>query len=194
MLVRKHCLILASKGIWQSSRLLFWIVLVSLPCISMAQDQTPRINKAGTAYDCTQVSLDAIGDELLTTDERIGLLDKSLTRSIDNYSACIDNVQQQISSKSSSLGLGDGVEGAKENAPEELVSATEQILNTNTSKPEENVFENIQTKTAHPPRRIIPPTDNDQIICKILFEEIAKTTDANMLKGLKKQYENYKCG
>jgi hypothetical protein len=162
--------------------------------LSTSSTADSRINKAGSSYDCTQVSLGAVDDELLTADERIGLLDKSLARSIDSYSACIDNVQQQISNKSSSSGLGDGIQGTKENAPEQLAATTEQPLNTHNSKPIERMFENTHIQTTSPLRSIIPPADNDQVICNILFEEIAKTTDVEMLKGLKKQYTNYKCG
>jgi len=190
----KYIATLTSIRICRSAQILFWIVLVALSRLSVAQEQAPVINKAGSAYDCTQVSLEAVDDELLTADERIRLLDKSLTRSIDNYSACIDNVQQQISNKSSNLGLGDGIQGTKKNTPEQLAATTEQTLNTHNSRPIERIFENTHIQTTPPLRSIVPPADNDQVICNILFEEIAKTTDVEMLKGLKKQYTNYKCG
>lgn len=184
--------ILDSKIILQGSKLLFWLVLASLSRYSMAQEQLPVINKVGSAYDCTQVSLGAISEELLTADERIKLLDRSLTKSIDNYSTCIDNVQQQISNKSS--GLGDSEQGTKGNAIELLAATTQQTVNTNKSKPQEMIFENTQTQTTRAIRSIFPPKDNDKVICQILFEEIAKTTEMSMLEGLKKQYANYKCG
>jgi hypothetical protein len=161
-----------------------------------------------SAYECTQVALDDVDSGLLTKQERIALLDNSLSESIDSYSSCVSSVTQNMSGG----GSGQGSE-ALDNGQGQLQSTNSQQLGDelemeggqpgNTSKEQDTLPEEMPETSPVPikgtgstsaPRGIIPPKDNDKIICKLLFQEINKTQDPDMIKGLTQQYSNYKCG
>jgi hypothetical protein len=156
-------------------------------------------NALPSPYDCTQVVLDDVDKALLTKKERIALLDDSLSTSIDNYSSCVNSVSQASGNAGSGGGSGvnadgdegaDGVDGSAENNTNSALDA-----NGSENKDAEQLSTQVTGKpSAKSLRGIIPPKDNDKIICKLLFQEILITQDADMLKGLKQQYDNYQCG
>lgn len=150
------------------------------------------------AYECTQVSLEQIDPALLTKEERVALLDGSLKDSIDNYSTCVSAVQQNMSGGGSGSGGSEGGTGTqgKDTASSDSTTPSDEGLTTK-APPNEQGFSQPSTpnKTITQAQRgVIPPQDNDKIICKLLFKEINSIDDPDMLKGLKEQYTNYKCG
>jgi len=153
------------------------------------------------AYECTQVSLEDIDPALLTKEERIALLDGSLKDSIDNYSTCVSTVQQKMSAGGGGGAGGDGGAGSGESAEGQGEGAnnegpTGEGVETETLPVEQqNQPPQSSGKQITPAQRgVIPPKDNDKIICKLLFKEINTIDDPDMLRGLKEQYSNYKCG
>lgn len=165
-------------------------------------------DNATSAYECTQVALDDIDSALLTKQERIALLDDSLTESIDSYSSCVSSAAQSMSGGGSGQGSSAGESGQGgaqsangqqnsddlENADDSQSSEQEDLTDLSQEMPESTQVPIKGNGTTSAPRGIIPPKDNDKIICKLLFQEITKTQDPDMLKGLKQQYTNYKCG
>jgi hypothetical protein len=158
-----------------------------------------------SAYECTQVSLEDVDSALLTKQERIALLDDSLTDSIDSYSSCVSSAAQNMSGGGSGQGAGGGQSGSEEANAQQNLDDLENIEGTQSSQQKDpidlpqEIPETAQIPTkgigSNPATRgIIPPKNNDKIICKLLFQEITKTQDPDMLKGLKQQYSNYKCG
>lgn len=179
--------------------------------------QTPA--SVSSAYECTQVALEPIDPSLLTKEERIALLDDALSTSIDSFSSCVSSAAQTMSGGGSGQGgSGQGGGGGQGGDQGEAGNANNGQNSGNTmvgNLPAENAtsqnlsFENegmaipsispipdtSMGKGSTPaPRGIIAPKDNDKIICKLLFQEISKTTDPDMLAGLTQQYKNYQCG
>jgi hypothetical protein len=104
-------------------------------------------------------------------------------------SEALDNGQGQLQSTNSQQ-LGDELEmegGQPGNTSKEQDTLPEEM-------PETSPVPIKGTGSTSAPRGIIPPKDNDKIICKLLFQEINKTQDPDMIKGLTQQYSNYKCG
>ena len=159
-------------------------------------------NAMSSAYECTQVGLDQIDPALLTKEERIALLDNNLNKSIDNFSTCVSSAQASMAGGGNGQGLGgdEGFvtgEGAQSDSNEPMPQS-EDVGDESTDVNQE-INSQIPTKggesgSTPTTRGIIPPKDNDKIICKLLFQEIKKTTDTAMIEGLKEQYSNYKCG
>jgi hypothetical protein len=163
-----------------------------------------------SAYECTQVAINDIDETLLTKEERIALLDESLTTSIDSYSRCVSLAAQTMSGgglgqqSAAGSGAGDNLEngnsgqaGANTTTETTIDSDVEQTQNEDNIPPSNNnqvSGDTTGTGVTPSPRGIIAPADNDKIICKLLYQEITNTQDADMLKGLKQQYRNYKCG
>lgn len=154
------------------------------------------------AYDCTQVGIDEIDPVLLTKEERIALLDKNLDRSMDSFSHCISVAQSQMTGAGSGGGKGDiGVNGSEQSDKEASTGAASHHSDEKLAEREittENQQEMTKVSdvkgTTPTVRGVIPPKNNDKVICKLLYQEIVKTTDPAMLGGLKQQYANYKCG
>lgn len=182
------------------------LCLFTSPVISAAWQQS-----TGSAYECTQVSLDEIDPALLTKEERIALLDNSLSDSIDQFSSCVSSVQQQSASgqgQGSGAGQGQGQSAGEAGLEGQQASEGEQSGEgqsaqempemsgqpADQSLPQAGQTPNTSNSSTPSQRGVIPPKDNDKIICKLLYDEITKTTNADMLKGLKEQYTNYKCG
>jgi hypothetical protein len=92
-----------------------------------------------------------------------------------------DGTTGQVSENSAGEGSTSGLEGNEQTGAEALTQKGQ-------------VSEITGSPSSKTPRGIIAPKDNDKIICKLLFQEITKTQDADMLKGLKEQYQNYQCG
>lgn len=160
-----------------------------------------------SAYECTQVALDDIDPALLTKEERIALLDKSLHDSINSYSTCVASAQQAASGGGNGKGkgkaggaAGGGQQGqqasntADPNNSQQQSTTTDQQVNDNSVQSSSQQSQQGPRGSSPTNRGVIPPKDNDKVICKLLFQEIQKTTDAGMLEGLKQQYANYKCG
>ncbi|MFT6267529.1 MAG: hypothetical protein ACJAVV_000327 [Alphaproteobacteria bacterium] len=185
------------------------IAVFAFTSATFAMWQEPQ-TAATSAYECTQVALNDVDEALLTKEERIALLDESLTASIDSYSTCVSSAAQSMSGGGSGKGGGagsdeeNGVSGAQEgvNSSEESTQPNESgdfdqsqnqddVIPPNSNQAPDNISGKSSTSA---PRGIIPPANNDKIICKLLYQEITKTQDADMLKGLKQQYRNYKCG
>ena len=187
----------------------FAIAILAFTSATLALLQVPQTAGKST-YECTQVALNDIDETLLTKEERIALFDESLTTSIDSYSTCVGSAVQTMSeggttgqgAAGSSAGgnLGNGDDGqASVNTPTQTTinADVEQTQNVDTITPSNSnqVYGDATGKgTTSSPRGIIAPTNNDKIICKLLYQEITNTQDADMLKGLKQQYSNYKCG
>lgn len=161
-----------------------------------------------SAYECTQVALEDIDSGLLTRQERIALLDNSLSESIDSYSTCVSSAAQNMSGGGSGQGSEalDNGQGGAQSANSQQISdelemeggqqseASQEQSNLPEEMPETAQVPIKGTGSTSAPRGIIPPKDNDKIICKLLFQEIKKTQDPDMIKGLTQQYSNYKCG
>jgi len=164
-----------------------------------------------SAYECTQVSLEDPDSALLTKKERIALLDNSLSESIDSYSSCVSIAAQDMSGGGSGQGSGGGGNSANGDKGNQNASGEDDSANLENADDGQNSKQQGQADTPEEvplstqpssrgnsstpaTRGIIPPKDNDKIICKLLFQEITKTQDPDMLKGLKQQYSNYKCG
>jgi len=154
--------------------------------------------KISSAYECTQVSLENTDADLLTKEERLALLDQSLSDSINSYTSCIDTVQDAMSGGGSGGGQGGGAgsggmsaggqsEGqAQVNESSEAQSSQQSQAGTEPAAPA-----NTQQNPAE--RGVIAPKDNDSIICKLLFDEIQKSSGVSRT-GLEKQYKDYMCG
>lgn len=154
-----------------------------------------------SAYECTQVSLEDVDSTLLTKQERIALLDDSLTDSIDSYSSCVSSAAQNMSGGGSGQDGGGGQSGSQDadgqqdlDDLENIESQQQNPIDLTQEIPEAAQIPTKGNGSTPSTRGIIPPTNNDKIICKLLFQEITKTQDPDMLKGLKQQYSNYKCG
>ena len=162
-------------------------MFICVPFRGLYAQQTANINPSN-AYNCTNVAIEDLDPNLLTKEERIALLDQSLSDSIDSYSVCVNHVAENMSgggSGDASGGVGQGNSNSK-GAPEQgspQTEATEQAQIKQSSAPNNTPVN----------RGVIPPKDNDKTICKLLYQEIVKATDSNMLKGLQKQYSDYKC-
>jgi hypothetical protein len=181
------------------------ILALTFACEAYSQSGAKSPPSVESAYECTQVSLDDIDESMLTKQERIALLDKSLSASIDSYSTCVSSVVQNMSG--GGTGGGGGLDGSgtgnianqdvgQTGAMSQNDSATSsgQDQNGVISPTGKQLPENISgTPTSAATRGIIPPKDNDKIICKLLFQEISKTQDPDMLESLKAQYSNYQC-
>jgi hypothetical protein len=210
----KHLQVLTSF----SCATLFALLTLSLPSAAFLQDST---GGASSAYECTQVALDGVDEALLTRQERIALLDESLSASIDNYSTCVGTVAQTMSGGGAGGGSGDsgdsgdGGDAGNSGSSGTSASGSEQGASSSNSNADESAIQGqglsgtgIEQTTPPQPganssqgmgstsaaRGIIPPKNNDKIICKLLYQEITKTKDPDMLEGLRQQYSNYKCG
>lgn len=165
-----------------------------------AQASATQASQPTNAYECTQVAIEDIDPNLLTKEERIALLDGSLQDSIDQYSTCVSTVQQNMSGGGAAG--GGGGEGSQGDDEGKMASEGDSDSPQAQEMDEENTAANSEVTEPMPPaksispaqRGVIPPKDNDKIICKLLFNEIKSINDPDMLKGLKEQYETYKCG
>lgn len=154
--------------------------------------------KISSAYECTQVSLENTDSDLLTREERLALLDQSLSDSINSYTSCIDTVQDAMSGGGTGGGQGGGAgsggvsaggqsEGQSQaNQSSEAESSQQSQAGTEPAAPA-----NSQQNPAE--QGVIAPKDNDSIICKLLFDEIQKSSGVSRA-GLEKQYKEYMCG
>lgn len=195
---------------WVLSVSLFALFTFSLSSSAFLQDSSGSIS---SAYECTQVALDGVDEALLTKQERIALLDESLSASIDSYSTCVSTVAQTMSGGGAGGGSGEGDSGAGTSGANK--SAGEQVGDSTNSDNQQSAAQtqgisDISSEQAvqvpqganssqgvgstSAARGIIPPKNNDKIICKLLYQEITKTQDPDMLNGLRQQYSNYKCG
>ncbi|WP_395339706.1 hypothetical protein PN836_015145 [Ningiella sp. W23] len=185
------------------------LLLVQQP-IQQAYAQSPSVSTNGTAYECTQVSLDEIDEALLTREERLALLDQSLSDSIDSYSTCVSAVQSDMAgggSGSGSKGAG-GDAGSASNAGTSGTESGSSTSNESLTNPESESQDATQSSrsqsgsvavstnsssTSRVQRGVVAPKDNDSIICKLLYDEISNA-QGEQKAGLEKQYKEYQCG
>jgi len=152
--------------------------------------QTPSSTE--NAYDCSNVALDDIDPNSLTREERIALLEGRLRESIDSYSTCITQVTDNMNGGGSGAYAGaQGDSGSSEASETSSQTGDSEAAKSDSQSNSEHA---ISVNTTPVNRGVIPPKDNDKIICKLLFQEIKSTQDTAMLKGLKEQYSNYACG
>lgn len=187
------------------------VLVCSILCLTSSLSfawQQEAQQSVTSAYECTQVALEDIDSGLLTKQERIALLDNSLSESIDSYSSCVSSAAQNMSGGGSGQGseaLDNGQGGSQNANNQQMDDALEMEGGQQSEAPQEqsNIPEEMPETSQVPikgtgstsvPRGIIPPKDNDKIICKLLFQEIQKTQNPDMIKGLTQQYSNYKCG
>lgn len=179
----------------------FWGTSLSIAGVA-APSQFGQTESTISAYECTQVSIDDIDESLLTREERIALMDASLSDSIDSYTSCVNTVQSQMSGGGSGSG---GAAGSDGSAPDNTQNNADQSAQSNSQQAEQNAqgsgapqagssAVSSQNQTTKPVQRgIIAPKDNDSIICKLLFDEMQKASGPS-LAGLEKQYRDYQCG
>lgn len=194
---------LSRNNKWQAGKLIAPIVFASsafcsILLLTSANAQEGQNLPQASAYECTQVALEDIDPALLTKQERIALLDGSLSESIDSYSTCVGAVQQNMGNGAGLGGEGDGggsgAGGGDSANADELPTETNNQGAPNQTPPPPIVDATKQENITQTQRQVIAPKDNDKIICKLLFQEIQKVNDPDMLAGLKEQYSNYKCG
>lgn len=164
----------------------------------------------GAAYDCTGVEVEHVDPKRLTKAEQIALLENSLLNSVDRYSKCIAKVQSQMAASGGGGGgsgteseggeSGEGAQGAEPGEQEGLGSqegATEgmegQTTTSQTNSASGTVPNPTQSGGGGKRNQVIPPKDNDNIICALLWDEITNSTDEAEKQGLIKEYEDLKC-
>jgi hypothetical protein len=173
------------------------LFITSASWLSFAQ-QTNTSTKVSSSYECTQVSLDDIDTELLTKEERLALMDASLSQSIDSYSSCVNTVQTAMTGGGGGGGGAAG-QGSSGEGPSQSGSAQTPDSENAQSEPAQSVnmgseVVNQQSNSQTPVNReVVAPKDNDSIICKLLFDEIQKSS-GTARTGLEKQYKDYMCG
>lgn len=180
------------------SIVLYAFVFVVNGQTNQMENPAQQSTKISSAYECTQVSLNNTDSDLLTREERLALLDQSLSDSIDSYTSCIDTVQDAMSGGGSGGGQGGGAGsgGASAGGQSQGQSQANQSSESESSQQSQAGIEpaapaNTQQNPAE--RGVIAPKDNDSIICKLLFDEIQKSSGVSRA-GLEKQYKEYMCG
>lgn len=163
------------------------ILLMTASLVDAYQSQS----NIDSSYDCSNVALDEIDPNSLTREERIALLDGRLRESIDSYSTCISQVSENMSGNGSGSYAGAENDSASSGAGSSGQTSESEAAMSDSQSNSEHA---IQVNTTPVNKSVIPPKDNDKIICKLLFQEIKSTQDTAMLKGLTEQYSNYKCG
>ncbi|VAX08074.1 hypothetical protein MNBD_GAMMA26-1720 [hydrothermal vent metagenome] len=185
-----------------SSRLVgsaLFLLMVFVSYSIMAQDAAlPK-----SSYDCTRLAINNVDELELTRQEKLDMLEGAFFDSIDRYSECMDRVQADMAKSS---GSGNGAangsstgSGINESSSSGTSSHNDQ-QNTNEASTQ-NVNQSPQPKPIHPgdtlprgaPDQVIAPKDNDSIICKILYDEIANESDQAIKSGLIKQHDQYDC-
>ena len=150
--------------------------------------------EAPSVQDCSTVALDDIDPNSLTREERIAMLEGSLRQSIDEYSTCINEVSAEMAGGGNGGYEGGGAGSSAGDGAQASTGNTSESSESATSNSQSNSEHAIQVNSTPVNAGVIPPKDNDKIICKLLFQEINSTQDTAMLQGLKEQYKNYKCG
>lgn len=159
-------------------------------------------------YDCTGVKLDEVDPQSLTKAEQLALLDGALLDSVDRYSSCINQVQNNMAGGGGAAG-GGGVSGGDQEGTNAQAESIAQAPAESEEQTEQNVgdaseqIESIEDEQSNPKQHngrnktkagIVKPKDNDAIICQILYDAIAGEQDEVTRKGLQAQYNDYKCG
>jgi len=160
-----------------------------------SQPISKQSTKVSSAYECTQVTLDDADSALLTKEERLALLDQSLSDSINSYTSCIDTVQDEMSGGGSGSGQGGTSGSGSASTSGQQSQNNESAESESSGQPQAGSEPTEPSNTQHNPveRGVVAPKDNDSIICKLLFEEIQKSSGVSRT-GLEKQYKDYMCG
>lgn len=162
-----------------------FVVLLQPNFYSSAQSELDP----ATAYDCTTVQLEEVDPSQLTEAERVAMLEDSLFSSVDEYSTCMDQVQTEMVEQTAS-GNGGGAANTEINSnSEEDGEVMEAVVNE-----EEIVEDTERSEPRGSKNKLIKPKDNDSIVCRMLYEEIAKESDEKTKASLIEQYNSYNCG
>lgn len=173
--------------------------------LASAQNNVATPSQQLQVYDCTGVKLEEIDPNSLTKAEQLALLDGALLDSVDRYSSCINQVQNEMASGGSGgSNGGDGQSGNTGSGTESLAESIAQEANDATEVPSEPKTDSDdkakQVDVAQHQGQnkinagVVKPKDNDAIICQILYDAIATEQDTATKDGLKAQYKDYKCG
>lgn len=197
------------------STLAFVYLSYLFQAVAVAQSSTYQ---KGEAYDCTGVEIEEVDPSTLTIEEQIALLDEALLDSVDRYSNCINAVQSKMAASSGggggsgggngSGGAGEGSasqegseqdgseQGNAEEGTEETESLEEMNESSEISSPNSGTSSSAKSTkgTTGAKDKLIPPKDNDNIVCALLWDEISSSTDAAEKQGLIEEYEDLQCG
>ncbi|MFW8591912.1 hypothetical protein ACOI22_13975 [Glaciecola sp. 2405UD65-10] len=169
-------------------------LLTTLSLFVSSFDARALYQEAPSVQDCSTVALDDVDPNSLTREERIAMLEGSLRQSIDEYSTCINEVSAEMAGGGNGGYEGGGAGSSAGDGAQASTGNTSESSESATSNSQSNSEHAIQVNSTPVNAGVIPPKDNDKIICKLLFQEINSTQDTAMLEGLKEQYRNYKCG
>ncbi len=168
----------------------------------LAQNQAA--DGVASSDDCDKNAVNYYDASSLTRQERIELMDRALTNSLNKYERC-QNAQLQPSSASSDNGADGGIEGgdgASSSASAEM-SGTDSAAaeSENKSQLDENVDveagqnEEAKTKPALGSGKIpddIPPADNDSVLEEQIRQAAINETDPAIKAKLWNEYRKYK--
>lgn len=184
-------------------------VMACNACSKSVANEKPKpakVYEKGAAYDCTGVEIEALAPQMLTKKEQIERLDDSLVDSVDRYSECVSKVQNQLAAAGGGDGAGGGAEGSDNASSASEGNSQSSGNNGQNGKNAEQISDqNVKTRPADAPQTpkhqgrgagntLIPPKDNDNIVCTMIWEEIKATKDQKQKAGLTKQYNDLKCG
>lgn len=155
----------------------------------------PLAHSQGVSADCTDTAIQDHDTTLLTREEQIILMEQSLFASVNQHDSCMEAMQAQAANEMASGG-GGGASGGSEGEgmdgdafDSEASEAAEPMESETTT---EDMTEIAGASGAED--EIIPPKDNDQIVCSIIFEEMTNEKDSAKKTGLQKEYQKYSCG
>jgi hypothetical protein len=157
----------------------------------------PLAHSQGTSADCTDTAIQDHDSTLLTREEKIVLMEQSLFASVNQHDSCMEAMQAQAANEmASGGGAGGGASGGSDgegmdgDAFESEASDAAEPMESETET--EDMTEIAGTSGAED--EIIPPKDNDQIVCSIIYEEMTNEQDSAKKAGLQKEYQKYSCG
>jgi len=207
---------------WSSFLLIAVISLAAGAASLFAFTQTNNTSVPGAAYECSGLKLDEVNAEFLTKEEQLALLDQALVDSVDRYSTCISAVQSSMSQgsgggsgagagtgtgesegkgQSGSSGSGDGATQSEDKFSDEAQTSAQEQAAANTTQdspvielPNANQTNKTDQTKDKTKRGVVPPKNNDAIICSMLFEAINSETNNVTKADLIIQYEDYECG
>jgi len=155
----------------------------------------PLAHSQGASADCTDTAIQDHDTTLLTREEQIILMEQSLFASVNQHDSCMEAMQAQAANEMASGG-GGGTSGGSEGEgmdgdafDSEASEAAEPMESETTT---EDMTEIAGASGAKD--EIIPPRDNDQIVCSIIYEEMTNEQDSAKKAGLQKEYQKYSCG
>lgn len=150
-----------------------------------------------TAYDCSRVQIQELAESEMTQEERVARLENNLVESVDEYTRCMEQVQQEMS-QSGGQGSDGGIGGMLGNASSEGEDNQQSAASSSDPQTEQETNlspENTTRRTGGggADNQIIKGKDNDSIVCQILRDEIKNEQDSAKKADLTKQYKDYNC-